>query len=182
MADSHLPEDQSEYDQYEGVQKYEPVERVRAGALHADFEAYKSRWAESVADPAKFWGEEAKKLKWLTPFTTVQSGGFEAGDVAWFRDGTLNVSDNCLDRHLEKRGDQVAIIHEGDEPGQVRKLTYRKLHQEVCKTANLFKHHGVRKGDTVAIYMPMTPELAIAMLACTRIGAVHSIVFAGKYL
>src|SRR5690606_5791291 len=117
---------------------------------------------------------------WFKPYTKVKNTSFD-GDVSikWYEDGETNVSWNCLDRHLEARGDQVAIIWEGDDPAEDRKLTYRQLHEEVCRVANVMKEHGVKKGDRVTIYMPMIPEVAAAMLACTRIGAVHSVVFGG---
>jgi acetyl-CoA synthetase len=137
-------------------------------------------YRRSVNDPEGFWGEQAKNIDWFTPWTKVKEGGF-SGDVRikWFSEGELNVSFNCLDRHLAKRGDQVAIIWEGDDPSANMKITYRELHKEVCKFANVLKSLGLKKGDRVTIYLPMIPQLAIAMLACTRIGVIHSIVFAG---
>lgn len=117
----------------------------------------------------------------MTPYTRVKNTSYDPGHVSikWYEDGLLNVSANCLDRHLAERGDKVAIIWEGDNPAEDRKLTYRELHSEVCKFANVLKAQGVKRGDMVCLYMPMVPEAAIAMLACTRIGAVHSIVFGG---
>eukprot|EP01119_Soliformovum_irregulare_P018032 TRINITY_DN5462_c0_g1_i3.p1 TRINITY_DN5462_c0_g1~~TRINITY_DN5462_c0_g1_i3.p1 ORF type:complete len:579 (+),score=130.13 TRINITY_DN5462_c0_g1_i3:50-1786(+) len=141
---------------------------------------YQAMWLESVQDPESFWGRMAlENLTWFTPFDKVSSGGFEDGDIAWFLNGELNVSYNCLDRHIEERGDQIAIISEGDEPTEVTKLTYKQLLKETCKFANVLKSLGLRKGDCAALYMPNCPEAAIAMLACARIGVVHSVVFAG---
>lgn len=145
-----------------------------------DARTYEAWYRESVDDPDGFWGKHGKRIDWFTPYTKVKKTSFE-GDVSikWFEDGQLNVSYNCLDRHLEKRGDQVAIIWEGDDPKDDRKITYRELHAEVCKLANVLKRRGVKKGDRVTIYMPMIPETAVAMLACTRIGAIHSVIFGG---
>ncbi|CAO3692802.1 hypothetical protein G6F70_008525 [Rhizopus microsporus] len=146
----------------------------------SSFEEYQKLWEESVNDPNAFFGNLAKELlHWSKPFETVQSGSLKEGDVAWFLEGELNASFNCVDRHALATPDKVAIIHEGDEPGNVRKITYRELLQEVCRVANVLKSLDVRKGDNVAIYMPMVPEAVFAMLACARIGAVHSVVFAG---
>ncbi|GAA5816910.1 hypothetical protein MFLAVUS_010445 [Mucor flavus] len=148
---------------------------------HVDsMEKYKSMWTESVEKPDKFFGNLARELlTWSKPFETVKHGSFAEGDVAWFLEGELNVSYNCVDRHALATPDKVAIIHEGDEPDQVRKITYGELLRFVCQMANTLKGLGVRKGDNVAIYMPMIPEALIAMLACARIGAIHSVVFAG---
>jgi len=145
-----------------------------------DNDTYRKMYEQSVRDPEGFWGEHAKRITWFKPWTKVKEGSFE-GDIriGWFLDGKLNVSYNCLDRNLEKRGDQVAIIWEGDDPSFSKHITYRELHREVCKFANVLKSMGLRKGDRATIYLPMIPELAIAMLACTRIGVIHSIVFAG---
>ncbi|CAG8525053.1 5376_t:CDS:2 [Racocetra fulgida] len=146
----------------------------------SSFEQYKKLYEESINNPTKFWGDLANELlTWNTPFKTVQSGCFEHGDVAWFREGQLNASYNCVDRHALKNPDKVAIIYEADEPGQDRKITYGELLRDVCRFANVLKAYGVKKGDTVAIYMPMVPEAVVAFLACARIGAVHSVVFAG---
>jgi acetyl-CoA synthetase len=145
-----------------------------------DDTTYQRWYAESVENPEAFWGEHGKRIDWFRPYTKVKNTTF-SGDVSikWFEDGLTNVSYNCVDRHLEKRGDQVAIIWEGDNPYDDKKITYRELHNHVCRLANVLKKHGVKKGDRVTIYMPMIPEAAYAMLACTRIGAVHSIVFGG---
>ena len=142
---------------------------------------YQAMYAQSVKDPNAFWGEQAKRIDWMKPFTKVKNTSFDPHNVSikWFEDGATNVSYNCVDRHLAKRADQVAIIWEGDNPGHDRKITYRELHAEVQKFANVLKARGVKKGDRVTIYMPMIPEAAYAMLACTRIGAIHSVVFGG---
>ncbi|KAI8091452.1 acetyl-coenzyme A synthetase [Gilbertella persicaria] len=141
---------------------------------------YKAMWKESVEQPDKFFANLARELlTWSKPFETVRHGSFEEGDVAWFLEGELNVAYNCVDRHALRTPDKIAIIHEGDEPDQVRNITYGELLRLVCQMANTLKNLGVRKGDSVAIYMPMIPEAIVAMLACARIGAVHSIVFAG---
>ena len=153
---------------------------VRTGA-HVDAEGYERMYRQSVEDPDAFWGEHGKRLDWITPYTTVKNTTFEYPDVSikWFEDGTLNVSANCIDRHLESRGDQVAVVWEGDDPEVDRKITYRELHDEVCRLANVYKELGVGRGDRVVLYMPMVPEAAFAMLASARIGAIHSIVFGG---
>ena len=142
---------------------------------------YEAAYAESVRDPDGFWGQEARRLDWAKPFTKVKNVSWDPDNLSikWFEDGALNVSANCIDRHLDKRGDQIAIIWEGDDPKDSKHITYRQLHAEVCRFANVLKNRGVNKGDRVTIYMPMIPEAAYAMLACTRIGAVHSVVFGG---
>ena len=142
---------------------------------------YDAMYARSLSDPAGFWGEQAKRIDWIKPFTKVDESSFGPGEVRirWFGDGTTNIAMNCIDRHLASRGDQVAIIWEGDDPADSKKITYRELHENVCRLANAIKAHGIGKGDTVTIYLPMIPEAAYAMLACARIGAVHSIVFGG---
>ncbi len=148
---------------------------------HIDNARYLEMYEASIKDPEAFWGEQAKRLDWIKPFTKVKSTSFEPRNISikWFEDGQLNVSANCLDRHLAKRGDQTAIIFEGDDPSDSRHITYRELHTEVCRFANVLKAHGVKRGDRVTLYLPMIPEAAYAMLACARIGAVHSIVFGG---
>ncbi len=149
---------------------------------HIDAAAYDKMYAHSIDDPEGFWAEHGKRIDWIKPFTKVKDVNFDYGDVSikWFEDGTLNVAANCIDRHLETRGDQTAIIWEPDEPGDDAKhITYRELHAETCKMANILLDMGVGKGDRVVLYLPMIPEAAYAMLACARIGAVHSIVFAG---
>jgi acetyl-CoA synthetase len=152
-----------------------------AARAYADDARYKEMYKRSVDDPASFWGEHGKRLDWIKPYTKVKNTTFGPPDVSikWYEDGTLNVSANCIDRHLAKRGDQVAIIWEGDDPTQDEKITYRQLHERVCKFANVLKANNVKKGDCVTIYLPMIPEAAYAMLACARIGAVHSVVFGG---
>jgi acetyl-CoA synthetase len=142
---------------------------------------YHRACAEARDNPEAYWTREAGRLDWMLPFTRVKDTSFNEADfrIRWFEDGVLNVSANCLDRHLETRGDQTAIIFEGDTPGEGRRLTYRELHAEVCRFANVLKSRGVVKGDRVTLYMPMIPEAAVAMLACTRIGAIHSVVFGG---
>ncbi len=151
-------------------------------ALHAwvTDAKYKSMYAASIADPNKFWGEHGKRLHWIKPYTKVKNTSFD-GDVSikWFEDGTLNASYNCIDRHLQLRADQTAILWEGDDPKDSKHVSYSELHQNVCRLANVLKSLGVKKGDRVTIYMPMIPEMAYAMLACARIGAVHSVIFAG---
>jgi acetyl-CoA synthetase len=142
---------------------------------------YKEMYERSIKDPNGFWGEMGRRLDWIKPYTKVKNTSFDPGNVSikWFEDGTLNVSANCIDRHLATRGDQVAIIWESDDPTLDETITYRQLHERVCRFANVLKAHGVKKGDCVTIYLPMIPEAAYAMLACARIGAIHSIVFGG---
>ncbi|GAA5920340.1 hypothetical protein JCM1841_005571 [Sporobolomyces salmonicolor] len=147
---------------------------------HANTEEYERMYKESIEDPTGFWDRMAKEhIYWHRPYTTVQAGSFAAGDVQWFPEGGLNVSYNCVDRWAYKHPNKTAIIWEADEPGEHVELTYEQLFQEVCRTANILKSYGVKKGDTVAIYLPMVPEAAIAFLACARLGAIHSVVFAG---
>ncbi|MBG5978933.1 acetate--CoA ligase [Proteus mirabilis] len=144
-------------------------------------EQYQKDYALSIENPEAFWADKGKIVDWITPYTIVKNTSFDPGHVRirWFEDGQLNISQNCLDRHLEKRADQVAIIWEGDSPNESKSITYRQLHQDVCQFANVLKKLGIKKGDVVAIYMPMVPEAAVAMLACTRIGAIHSVIFGG---
>ena len=158
-----------------------PVSDEWAKRAHVDDAKYQAMYAESISDPEAFWAEHGKRVDWIKPFTKVKNTTFEYADVSikWYEDGTLNVAANCIDRHLEKRGDQIAIIWEGDDPADDKKITYRELHEHVCRLANAMKDAGAKKGDRITIYMPMIPEAAYAMLACTRIGAVHSIVFGG---
>ncbi len=157
-----------------------PVPAFIAERAYVNADQYRALYARSVEDPEGFWGEQGKRLTWIKPYTKVKNTRF-APDVSikWFEDGTLNVSANCIDRHLATRADQTAIIFEGDDPNDSRHITYRELHREVCRFANVLKAHGVKRGDRVTIYLPMIPEAAYAMLACTRVGAIHSIVFAG---
>jgi acetyl-CoA synthetase len=142
---------------------------------------YKKMYAASIKDPNKFWGKEGKRLHWMKPYKKVKNTTFGPDKVSikWYEDGKLNAAYNCVDRHLRKRGKQVAIIWEGDDPKDVRKITYKELHAEVSRFANVLKKQGVKKGDRVTIYLPMIPEAAFAMLACARIGAIHSVVFGG---
>ena len=156
------------------------VKQEIADSSHNNAENYLRMYQYSIDKPEEFWAEQAKKiLEWSKPWDTVMNCDFQTGYIRWFEGGTLNVSVNCIDRHLELRGDQVAIIWEGDNPSQDKKITYRQLHKEVCKFANVLKSQGVKKGDCVCIYLPMISEAATVMLACTRIGAVHSVVFGG---
>ncbi|WP_296714473.1 acetate--CoA ligase [Rhodoblastus sp.] len=142
---------------------------------------YDTVYARSVSDPEGFWAEHGKRIDWIKPFTKVKHTSYDPHNVQikWFEDGTTNVSMNCVDRHLATRGDQVAIIWEGDNPEESKKITYKQMHEEVSRFANVLKAKGVKKGDTVSIYLPMIPEAAYAMLACARVGAVHSIIFGG---
>ncbi|HCH2771921.1 TPA: acetate--CoA ligase [Vibrio parahaemolyticus] len=158
-----------------------PVKENIKTHTHADNDTYLAMYQQSVTDPEGFWNEHGKIVDWIKPFTKVKSTSFDTGhvDIRWFEDGTLNVSANCIDRHLAEHGDDVAIIWEGDDPADDKTLTFNELHKEVCKFSNALKDQGVRKGDVVCLYMPMVPEAAIAMLACTRIGAVHTVVFGG---
>ena len=148
---------------------------------HVDAAGYDAMYAKSVSDPDAFWAEHGKRIDWMKPYTQVSDISYQKPDVhiKWFADGTLNAAANCLDRHLETRGDQTAIIWEGDDPNEARHISYKELHAEVSRFANVLKAQGVKKGDRVTIYMPMIPEAAVAMLAVVRIGAVHSIVFGG---
>ncbi len=152
-----------------------------ASRAHVDNDAYLAMYEESIGDPDEFWARHGRRIDWITPYTKVKNTTYDDGvDIRWFEDGELNVAANCLDRHLAARGDQAAIIWEPDDPGEAsRTLTYRDLHEDVCRMANALLDLGVRRGDRVTIYMPMIPEAASAMLACARIGAVHSVVFGG---
>nr|WP_299243285.1 acetate--CoA ligase [uncultured Halomonas sp.] len=162
-------------------QKVHSVGKDFAANAWADKETYQRMYQQSVDDPESFWEEQAKQLEWIKAPTKIKHTVFDADnvDIRWFEDGELNVSANCLDRHLEKRGDQPAIIWEGDDPNESKTLTYRQLHEQTCQLANAYKALGVGKGDVVTLYMPMIPEAAMAMLACARIGAIHSVVFGG---
>ena len=146
-----------------------------------DAAKYGEMYERSVLDPELFWAEEAKRIDWIKPFTRVKNTSFAKNDVSirWFEDGTLNLASNCIDRHLATRGDKVAILWEGDDPKDSKAITYSELHREVCRFANVLKSLGAKKGDRITIYMPMIPEAAYAMLACARIGAIHSVVFGG---
>lgn len=160
--------------------KIYPVEPHIAAQAHASWSVYQEMYANSIQNPDAFWAEQAERfVSWFTPWEHVSDCDFNQGRIRWFEGGQLNVSYNCLDRHLESRGDQVALLFEGDVPTVNRALTYRELHASVCRFANALKAAGVGKGDRVCIYLPMIPEAAIAMLAVTRIGAIHSVVFGG---
>lgn len=158
-----------------------PVPAEFAKSAHIDKAKYEEMYKASIEDNEGFWAEHGKRIDWIKPYTKVKDVNFNAPGVSikWFYDGTLNASVNCLDRHLEKRGDQTAIIWEGDEPTDDEHVTYKDLYERVCRLANAMKARGIKKGDRVTIYMPMVVEAAVAMLACTRIGAIHSIVFGG---
>mgnify|MGYP001997986518 FL=1 len=159
---------------------FAPDRETAANAL-IDADGYKAMYAESIADPDAFWAEHGKRIDWIKPYSQISDVSYDTGDlhINWFADGTLNAAANCLDRHLATRGDQTAIIWEGDDPADSRHITYAELHGEVCRLANVMKAEGAKKGDRITIYMPMIPEAAVAMLACARIGAVHSVVFGG---
>ncbi len=158
-----------------------PVPAAWAQKAWADDAKYQEMYRRSVADPAAFWGEQGRRLDWFAPYTKVRDVSYDAENlhIKWYEDGTLNASYNCLDRHLETRGDQVAVIWEGDDPADDKKISYRQLHADVCRFANGLKSLGVKKGDRVTIYLSMVPEIVVAMLACTRLGAIHSVVFGG---
>ena len=157
-----------------------PVSPKMARASHCDDAAYQEMYARSIDDPDGFWAEQAESLEWMQRWTKVKDSRFGTdAQIRWFEGGKINVSVNCIDRHLETRGDQTAILWESDDPENSKSVTYRELHREVCRMANVLKVQGVKKGDRVTIYMPMIPEVAYAMLACTRIGAIHSVVFGG---
>ncbi|MEK7245414.1 MAG: acetyl-coenzyme A synthetase N-terminal domain-containing protein, partial [Pseudomonadota bacterium] len=157
-----------------------PVPDALAKTAHIDQKKYREMYQRSVKDPEGFWREHGHRIDWIKPYTKIKDTSFQPPvHVRWFHDGTLNASVNCIDRHLKTRGDQTAILWEGDNPQESKKITYRELHAHVCRLANALKAEGVKKGDRVTIYMPMIPETAYAMLACARIGAIHSVVFGG---
>jgi acetyl-CoA synthetase len=158
-----------------------PVPAEWAKRAYVDAAGYAEKYRRSIAEPEAFWREETARLDWIRPWTQLNRCSFDEAEfgIEWFADGTLNVSANCLDRHLAANGDRVAIIWEGDDPAQQRKITYRELHEDVCRMANVLKGLGARKGDRITLYLPMIPEAAVAMLACARIGAIHSVVFGG---
>jgi acetyl-CoA synthetase len=157
-----------------------PVPETYARSAHCDEAKYREMYARSIADPEGFWAEQARRIDWIKPPSRIKDVDFAANArIRWFEDGILNVAWNCIDRHLETRGDQTAILWEGDDPAVDAKITYRELHRQVGKLANVLKELDVRKGDRVTIYMPMIPEATYAMLACARIGAIHSVVFGG---
>ena len=159
---------------------FQPSDALAKNA-HIDADGYQALYAESIADPNAFWAKHGNRIDWIKQYSQVSDVSYDAKNlhINWFADGSLNAAANCLDRHLAERGDQTAIIWEGDEPDQQRHISYRELHEDVCKFANVLKANGAKKGDRITVYMPMIPEAAIAMLACVRIGAVHSVVFGG---
>ena len=159
---------------------FPPSDDFKANAI-IDKQKYDEMYSESINNPDAFWSKHGLRIDWIKPFTKIKDVSYEHPSVSikWFEDGELNVSANCIDRHLEKRGNQTAIVWEGDNPAESKHVTYNELHHQVCKLANVYKNLGVAKGDRVVLYMPMIPEAAYAMLACARIGAIHSIVFAG---
>jgi acetyl-CoA synthetase len=163
------------------MSKLHPVAAEFAAKARIRADDYAKMYAESVRDPEGFWRRVGGRLDWIKPFSKVKDVSFAADDlhIRWFHDGQLNLSANCLDRHLKSRGDKTAILWEGDDPNESRAISYRELHAQVCRAANLLKNLGVQKGDRVTIYLPMIPEAAISMLACARIGAIHSVVFGG---
>ena len=163
------------------IEGYQPEEEFSKNAL-IDRPKYQEMYIRSVENPEAFWEEQARdRLLWQKEFTKVKNVSYSHPDVSikWFEDGVLNVSENCVDRHLEKKSEEVAILWEGDEPGVSKKITYRELYENVCRFGNVLKDRGIKKGDRVILYMPMVPEAAYAMLACARVGAIHSVVFAG---
>jgi acetyl-CoA synthetase len=157
-----------------------PVPDAIAKSAWVDNDKYLEMYQASLDDPEAFWAEHGKRVDWIKPFTQVKDVDYTGNvRIRWFHDGTLNVSANCLDRHLATKGDQTAIIWEGDDPNDSKTITYKELHEQVCRLSNAMKARGIKKGDVVTVYMPMIPEAAVAMLACTRIGAIHSVVFGG---
>jgi acetyl-CoA synthetase len=158
-----------------------PVPEAVAKAAHVDAAGYEEMYRRSVDDPEGFWAEHGKRIHWIKPYTQIRDVSYDKSDlhVRWYYDGTLNASANCLDRHLSTRGDQTAIIWEGDDPADSKHITYSELHRDVCKFANVLKAQGAKKGDRITIYLPMIPEIAVAVLACARIGAIHSVIFGG---
>jgi acetyl-CoA synthetase len=163
---------------HQALYKVPPAFAQEARVKHADYEHL---YARSIEEPDRFWADVGRRIDWIKPFTRVKDTSFAEADfhIRWFYDGTLNVSANCLDRHLEARGGKTAILWEGDDPSRSERISYRELHARVCRCANALRQLGVKKGDRVTIYLPMIPEIAVTMLACARIGAIHSVVFAG---
>ncbi|MEE8127483.1 MAG: AMP-binding protein, partial [Nitrospinaceae bacterium] len=162
---------------------YQPPSNVSETAWIQNMDQYREMYERSIKDPEGFWAEQAEQFIWFKKWDQVRDFNYDVKKgkifIEWFRGAKTNITVNCLDRHIESRGDQTAILWEGNEPGETRSLTYKELLDQVCRFANVLKKHGVKKGDRVSIYMPMVPELAVAMLACARIGAIHSIVFGG---
>ena len=163
-----------------GSSLYKPSSNIIEKS-HVNHETYEKMYEESINDPSLFWNKHGKRIDWIKPYSKVSDVSYNKEDlhIKWFEDGTLNASFNCLDRHLKSKGNSVAIIWEGDDPSESKKITYNELYEDVCKFANVLKKAGAKKGDRITIYMPMIPEATIAMLACTRIGAIHSVVFGG---
>ncbi|MGB2283328.1 MAG: AMP-binding protein, partial [Candidatus Puniceispirillaceae bacterium] len=161
-------------------QIFTPTAETATGA-HIDDAGYQEMYQRSLTDSDSFWAEHGKRIDWIKPYSKISSVSYDKSDlhIRWYEDGSLNAAANCLDRHLADRGEQTAIIWEGDEPDQHKHISYNALHAEVCRFANALRTRGIKKGDRVTIYMPMIPEAAVAMLACARIGAVHSVVFGG---
>jgi acetyl-CoA synthetase len=161
--------------------KIYPVPEDWASTAYVNRAQYEEMYRQSIENPDEFWRHHGYRIDWIKPYSKVKDTSYDPHnvDIRWYEDGTLNVCANCVDRHLETRGDQVAILWEGDEPDMDLKITYRQLHERVCRFANVLKNLGVKKGDRVTIYLPMIPEAAYAMLACARIGAIHSVVFGG---
>ena len=159
---------------------FQPAAEIVSRALVTD-ESYTAMYGESLSDNDSFWAEHGKRIDWIKPYSEISDVSYDTKDlhIRWYADGTLNAAANCLDRHLATRGNQTAIIWEGDDPADSKHITYAELHEEVCKFANVLKAEGAKKGDRITIYMPMIPEAAVAMLACARIGAIHSVVFGG---
>ena len=159
---------------------FQPAAEIVSRALVTD-ESYTAMYGESLSDNDAFWAEHGKRIDWIKPYSEISDVSYDTKDlhIRWYADGTLNAAANCLDRHLASRGNQTAIIWEGDDPADSKHITYAELHEEVCKFANVLKEEGAKKGDRITIYMPMIPEAAVAMLACARIGAIHSVVFGG---
>ena len=159
---------------------FQPAAEIVSRALVTD-ESYTAMYGESLSDNDAFWAEHGKRIDWIKPYSEISDVSYDTKDlhIRWYADGTLNAAANCLDRHLATRGNQTAIIWEGDDPADSKHITYAELHEEVCKFANVLKAEGTKKGDRITIYMPMIPEAAVAMLACARIGAIHSVVFGG---
>ena len=176
-----MAEQQTIKSMMEETRKFDPPAELKNGAWIKSFNEYKNIWEESIKDPEKFWTKMAEEFVWYKKWNKVRSYDFKDKiEIKYFDGAQTNLSVNCLDRWVEQgKGDRVAIIWEGNEPTESRKITYKELLDETCKFANVLKSKGVKKGDRVSIYMPMTPELPIAMLACARIGAVHSVVFGG---
>ena len=163
------------------MSKTYPIIPAASERTHVSKQRYEEMYSQSVEDNTEFWSEQARRINWIKPFSKVKDISWDRKDVhiRWFEDGTLNACYNCIDRHLDTRGDQTAIIWEGDDPARDLHITYNELHQRVCRMANVLKELGTKRGDRVTLYMPMIPEAAVAMLACARIGAVHSVVFGG---